>query len=89
MEQGKAHDHRLETRAGTADTGSGHLGGILGSFRWWQQSPSTRLTRDARDRVVSFHYGKTELCRAFSVEAHGKGRVTAFCTVKSLCRAPS
>jgi hypothetical protein len=58
MEQGKAHDHRLETRAGTADTGSGHLGGILGSFRWWQQSPSTRLTRDARDRWSPFTMGK-------------------------------
>jgi hypothetical protein len=29
------------------------------------------------------------LCRAFFVEAHGKGHTVVFCTVNSLCRAPS
>jgi hypothetical protein len=88
MEQGKAHDHHLETgmhRRHRRRPLRCHLGVLSVVATEAPISPHARYAR----AVVSFHYGKTELCCAFSIKAHDKGRTTVFCTVKSLYRAPS
>jgi hypothetical protein len=67
----------LPARGGGAAKGNHHSTGAW--FRW---------AVVALRETVGLKNARQTLCRAFFIEAHGKGHTVAFCTVKSLCRAP-